>query len=336
MKCLGSRSKEYTKKNTWSILKRALVMGATGQDGSLLSKSLLHKGYEVVGLSRDTSKDCSNHLKLGIAKDICLKIGHVTNYETVKGLIEKHAPDEIYNLAAQSSVGKSYSHPKETIKSIIDGTLNILEVSKEINYNGKLFFAGSSEMYGLTEVEADVNHIQKPVSPYGIAKQASFNLVKVYRKACDLKCVTGVLFNHESSLRNEKFITKKIIKQALKCKDNKNIKFKVGNINIERDWGCAKEYVEGIQIMTRASQIKDQVICTGKATKLKDFIKIVFNKLNLNWNEHVLIDKSLYRKNEIMKSVGDPSQMYKDHKWKAETKINELIDQLIEEEIFNK
>ena len=316
-------------------MKSALVLGASGQDGSLMCKSLLKSGYRVVGLSRKSDYKVENHRKLGIEKEVEMKNGDIQNFETIKTLIEKNMPDEIYNLAAQSSVGSSFTYPLETTQSIIDGTINILEVSKKITFTGKLFFAGSSEIFGLSQQGATINSVQRPNSPYGIAKQASMNLVKMYRENVGLKCVTGVMFNHESPLRDERFVTQKIICGAIQCKSNSNLKIRLGNINVERDWGCAEEYVEGIQQMTRADNIEDQIICTGKSTKLKDFIKIVFEKLDLNWQDHVVIDESLYRTSDPLKSYGNPSKMYNDLNWKSSVNIEDLIYKMIDDKSKN-
>ena len=317
-------------------MKSALVLGATGQDGSLMCRSLLNKGYKVIGFSRNNSNYYLNHKKLGIDKDVEMQNGNIENFKTIETLINKYMPEEVYNLAAQSSVGKSFSYPLETTQSIIDGTINILEVSKKINFTGKIFFAGSSEIFGLTEKAASLEDIKRPVNPYGIAKQASLNLVKIYRTHMGLKCVTGVLFNHESSLRSEKFVTQKIISGAIECLKNKNLQIKLGNINIERDWGCAEEYVEGMQVITRASNCQDQIICTGRATQLKDFIQIVFKKLNLNWKNHIVIDEHLLRPSDILKNFGNPAKMSNELNWKAKVTLEELINRMIDDQMNRK
>ena len=191
--------------------KTSLVIGCKGQDGSLLSKSLLSQGFNVIGLSRNRSTSLTNLKKLKIDEDVQIEEGEITDNDLLTKLIESHNPVEIYNLAAQSSVGKSFAYPKETFQSIVSATINILEVSKKINYNGQLFFAGSSEIFGNTIKKADLNHKQDPYSPYAIAKQTSLNLVRMYREQHNLNCATGILFNHESPLRQKKFITQKII-----------------------------------------------------------------------------------------------------------------------------
>ena len=311
--------------------KKALVLGPRGQDGTLICKSLLQKNYEVIGLSHQKSSSHSISQNISeIDKEIKLEIGDIKSYTTIKNLINRYQPQEIYNLAGQSSVGKSFLIPKETAESIINGTLNILEVARYLNFRGKIFFAGSGEMFGSTEVAADINYPQNPVSPYGICKQTSFKLVKFYRENFNLNCVTGVLFNHESHLRNENFVTQKIISGAISAQKNKNHKLKLGNIDIRRDWGWAEEYVEAMQILLKNSDNQDHIICTGKLTSLLEFIDITFNKLNLNWEDHVMIDESLKRKNEIPKSFGNPKPLEKMLKWKAKSNIDEIITKLLE------
>ena len=310
--------------------KKALVLGARGQDGALICKSLLQKNYEIIGLSKQNSSPSISLTKLGIEREIDLKIGDIKDYVTIKNLINKHQPEEIYNLAGQSSVGKSFFMPKETVESIVNGTLNILDVAKNLNYQGRIFFAGSSEMFGSTEHRADIKYPQNPLSTYAISKQTSFKLVNFYREAYNLNCVTGVLFNHESNLRNENFVTHKIIEGAIKAKSNKDNKLKLGNINIRRDWGWAEEYVEAMQIILNSGDNEDHIICTGKLTSLREFIDITYRKLNLNWQDHVLIDEGLKRKNEISKSFGNPKPLQKSLNWKATLKIEEIIARLLE------
>lgn len=316
------------------IKKISLVFGCSGQDGSLLSRSLLKQSFEVIGTSRkikgNENHEISNHSKLGIENDLILENCDIKNFDQVRYLIEKYKPNEIYNLAAESSVGKSYKHPKQSFTSIVDVTLNILEVCRQIKYDGNIFFAGSSEIFGNTDNQATIKHKQNPVNPYGIAKQTSYNLVKMYRERYNLKCVTGILFNHESPLRNKDFVTQKIISEALHCAQNKSHKVKMGNLNISRDWGWAEEYVEGMQLINRSFNIKDQILCTGKLTKLEDFVNITFEKLNLNWRNHVIFDPELYRVGEIKQSYGDPSQIKHDLNWEAKLDIKSIIQKLID------
>ena len=313
--------------------KKALVLGVGGQDGSLLSKSLLVKGFGVVGVSRNSPQSLSNLTKLGIKKDIDVRQGDVTDRNTILNLIEETQPDEIYNLAAQSSVSKSFSQSSETINSIVCGSLNLLNISKDIKYDGNIFFAGSSEIFGHTKQAACIHTAQDPRSPYGVGKQASFNLVKIYRENFGLNCVTGILFNHESSLRKDNFVTHKIIKSAIDINRKKYTIIELGNLNVIRDWGWAPEYVEAMQLISRDHANRDQIICTGEKNSLSYFVQKVFEKLNLNWEKHVKVNQKLFRPNEIMQSYGNPEKLFKDLGWKSKVNIDIMIDQLINEKL---
>jgi GDPmannose 4,6-dehydratase len=309
--------------------KTALVIGCNGQDGALICNSLLKKGYKVIGGSRNGKDNLDKLNQLGIAKEFEIKKADIKNSNEIENLISYCQPETIFNLAAQSSVGKSINQPIDTIEGIVNGTLNLLEVSRKINYTGKIFFAGSCEMFGNTEIKADIHHKQNPMSPYGIAKQTSFNLVKLYREIHSLKCVTGVFFNHESHLRNESFVTQKIVKSAYEIKNNRQKKLKLGNIDIIRDWGWAPEYIEAVQLITNSPNLKDHIICSGVSNSLKIFIEKVFNAYGLNWHEHIEIDKNFLRQNEIKSSYGDPNPLYKDLGWKAKVDLDSIIVNLI-------
>ena len=307
-----------------------MVLGCTGQDGSFLCKSLLEKGHKVIGLCRNHKGRINNHIQLGIEKDIEVIQGEINNLRTIEELISKYQPDRIFNLAAQSSVGRSFHEPIETIQGIINGTLNLLEVSRKIEYSGNLFFAGSGEMFGNTIEQANIDHRQQPLSPYAIGKQASFNLVKMYRKIHNIKSVTGVLFNHESHLRNENFVTQKIIQGAKQIKNKKIDKIRLGNIYISRDWGWAPEYVEAMQLIANSNGLKDHVICSGISNSLQTFIEKVFIAYDLNWEEHIEIDKNLFRPCEIEKNYGNPDQLFQDLGWEAKESLDSIIQKLIE------
>tara|TARA_B100000579_G_C22840494_1_gene861203 strand:+ start:410 stop:1402 length:993 start_codon:yes stop_codon:yes gene_type:complete len=310
--------------------KTSLILGCAGQDGSLMCHSLLKKGEKIIGLSRSQTNQIPNHLELGIDKKIESKKGDIRNFSTLADLIETYKPDKIFNFAAQSSVGKSFTYPIETIEGIVNGTINILEVARKLNFQGKIFFAGSSEMFGLTKVRANVNHHQNPGNPYAIGKQTSFNLVKFYRENYKVNCSTGVLFNHESHLRTSNFVTQKIIEGVIQSSKNKTHRITLGNVEIKRDWGWAPEYMEAIFKITEAAKSEDHIICTGKLTSLMEFIKIAYSKLNLNWKDHVIIDDKLKRKNEILQSFGDPMPIYKKLNWKSQVDVEEIITKLIE------
>ena len=314
--------------------KTALVLGCAGQDGSLISKSLLAKGYKVIGTTRRMQNDKKNLLALGIENEITLIEIDISSFNSCINLIEKYFPEEIYNLAAQSSVGKSYIKPKETIDSIVKNTINILEVARQNKLESKIFFAGSSEMFGHTEKAADISHIHNPLSPYAIAKQTSFNLVKLYREAYNIKCVTGVLFNHESPLRSDDFVIQKIINAAMNISKAKLDKIHLGNVDIIRDWGWASEYVEAMQLINNAQEQKDHVICTGIPTRLRDIIEKIFKKFNLNYLDHIIISQKLIRPNEINQSFGNPKQLNNHLNWKSKKNIDQIVDNLISRNIL--
>ncbi len=311
--------------------KTAVVLGCKGQDGSLMCKSLLEKNCKVVGLMRSELEDQSNLHKLGIDKDIEIKQGDICNFNDVCSLLESHQPESVYNLAAQSSVGKSFIQPHETIESIVNGTINILDACKFLNFSGRVFFAGSSEMFGNIEEQADIDYPQKPNSPYAIAKQASFNLVRMYRELYDIKCMTGILFNHESNLRPQTFVTQKIIKTAKDIHQNQKKELEMGNIEIIRDWGWAPEYINAMQLISESNIIKDHVMCTGQAISLKTFIQKVFSKLELDWEEFTIINRNLFRASDIKRSCGDPKPLFDELGWKAKVNVDSMIERMIDQ-----
>ncbi len=315
--------------------KTCLVLGSTGQDGSLLSQFLIRQGYIVFGTYRKDQPTCANHEKLNIHKNIKLCQIDLSNISEIRQLIEAIKPVEIYNMAAQSSVAKSFSIPQETFESIVLITLQILEACKEINYQGRIFFAGSSEMYGEHEAKITINSKKNPTNPYGIAKLCSYNLVKMYREIHQLRCVTGIFFNHESQLRDKNFVTHKIIEAAIKCKKNPKFKITLGNLNIFRDWGWAEEYIEAATIINRSEKDKDYIICTGEKMQLKQFVEIAFQEQGLDWKDHITLDKSLIRPSDMLISYGDPEDLKKDLNWHACIKGKILIKKLIQQREFN-
>ena len=309
--------------------KTTLILGATGQDGSLISKSLLQKGHQIIALTRGISQSCENFKKLGIDRDINTIQCDIRSFSALSKIIDKYSPTTIFNLAGQSSVGKSFSEPHKTTDSILNVSLNILEIARKLEYKGKIFFAGSSEMFGNIEDKADIYHLQKPNSPYAIAKQASFNLVKMYRDIYNIKCMTGVLFNHESNLRPETFVTQKIIRTAQEIRKNKKKKLEVGNIEIIRDWGWAPEYINAIQLISESNIIKDHIICSGNAVSLKSFIQKVFTKLELDWKKYIVINKKFFRASDINRSCGDPLPLFNELGWKAKIDIDSIIERMM-------
>ena len=299
-----------------------------GQDGSLLCKSLLEKGTNIVGITRN-SINTRNHQVLGISGEIRIIEHDICDIHSIEKVILKFKPLQIFHLAGQSSVGISFNKPFETYKSIIEGTLNLLEICRRNEYDGKVFFAGSGEIFGETKNAAKIDHSISPRNPYGHAKETSLGLVKMYRDLFNVNCMTGILFNHESNLRSDKFVTQKIIQGAIQTNKDKKHKISLGNIKIARDWGCAEEYVEAMQNILNSTKVKDYIISTGELNTLETFMDIAYKFFDLNWKDHVEINNKFFRKNEIVNSYGDPTEIYIDNGWKAKVKIKELIHKLI-------
>ena len=312
---------------------KAIIFGYTGQDGGYMCRSLLDKKYEVYGISRKNKPDNHRLAQLGIENKISQICCDLENYAQTKNTINQINPQEIYNLSAQSSVGDSFSKPLETQKSIVNSTVNILETCRDLDFRGKIFFAGSSEIFEETDQPIQLSSNIKLGSPYATAKYQSYILTKMYRKLYGLKCVTGILFNHESPLRDKRFVIKKIVSTAVKIKKGYAKKLVLGDLSIKRDWGYAKEYVEAIQMMTRSELTRDYIICTGKCYSLKDIVKRVFEGLDLDWTDYVETSNKFMRASETSKSVGNPDLIYKDLGWKSKTTIDELIKILIDNEL---
>lgn len=318
-------------------VKRALICGVSGQDGTYLSKLLLEKGYKVYGGSRDAqSSNFENLKKLNIFEDIELVSISVNDFRSVLQVIMKVKPDEIYNLAGQSSVALSFEQPVETLESISVGTLNLLEAIRFSGLDIKLYNAGSSECFGNATEAVDENTPFRPRSPYGVAKATAFWEVANYREAYNLFACTGILFNHESPLRKERFVTKKIIATACRIAAGSNEKLILGNINIYRDWGWAPEYVEAMWLMLQQDKPDDFIIATGETMSLKDFVTTTFEHLNLTTEDHVSFDEDLLRPTDIEKGFANPSKAKQILNWEAKIKTKELVKLMVDCEINKK
>ncbi|OJW78854.1 GDP-mannose 4,6-dehydratase [Spirosoma sp. 48-14] len=313
-------------------MKKALICGISGQDGAYLAKLLLNKGYQVYGGSRDAQiASFHNLVRLNIRKEIELVSVSINDFRSVLQTLLKVRPDEIYNLAGQSSVGLSFEQPVETLESISVGTLNILEAIRFSNLPIKFYNAGSSECFGDTgSLVADENTPFRPRSPYGVAKAAAFWQVANYREAYQLDACTGILFNHESPLRPERFVTQKIVASACRiAKGSKEI-LVLGNIDIARDWGWAPEYVEAMWLMLQHQRADDYIIATGKTHKLSDFIRIVFETVGLSWQEHVRIDHSFFRPTDIAEGHANPAKALNKLGWIANYSMADVASSMVE------
>lgn len=317
-------------------MRTALITGITGQDGAYLSEFLLEKGYEVWGIVRDSADiNLRRLIFLGIENRVKILPSNLSDISSIIRILEKVTPDEIYNLAAQSSVGLSFEQPISTISFNILSTANLLEAVRMVNPAIKFYQASSSEMYGkVKKMPINEESILHPVSPYAISKASSHWLTVNYREAYDLFSCCGVLFNHESFLRGNHFVTKKIVTSAVRIKKGYNEKLTLGNINIKRDWGYAPEYVKAMWLMLQSEIPDDYVIATGKPNSLKEFVQLSFSCLGLNWEDHVLINETLYRPSEIESIYGDASKAKIKLNWNYNISFKELVKLLVDQEII--
>lgn len=312
-------------------MKRALISGVSGQDGAYLAHYLLSKGYRVFGGSRDSAKsDFCNLEKLKILDQVDLVDLNIVDQSNVHNVLFNTRPDEIYNLAGQSSVGLSFEKPEETRKSIVDGTLNLLEEIKRSSAHVRFFNAGSGECFGETHgVPANESTPFNPKSPYAEAKVAAFELVRKYRDAYKLFACTGILFNHESPLRPTRFVTQKIIRAAIDIANGSSSKLTLGNLAIRRDWGWSPDYVEAMWLMLQQDQPEDFVLATGAGHFLEEFVCMVFDQLGLNWKDHVLVDRALFRPNEAMEILANPSKAKEKLGWSTKKSLQDVIVEML-------
>ncbi len=318
-------------------MKKALICGVSGQDGAFLSKLLLDKGYEVYGGSRDASTNAfSNLRKLGLMEQVKPVSINISDFRSTLQTIKKVKPDELYNLSGQSSVGLSFEQPVETFESISTGTLNLLEAIRFSDLPVRLYSSGSSECFGETgDHPANEETPFKPRSPYAIAKATAHWQVANYREAYHLYACTGILFNHESPFRPDRFVTKKIVAGACRIYKGSSEKLQLGNIDIQRDWGWAPDYVEAMWLMLQQPIPDDFVIATGTTHTLRSYIQLVFEQLGLNWTDHVISDPALLRPTDLMVGRGDPSKAEKLLGWRSTHSLEDVVRQMVAGELGN-
>ncbi len=313
-------------------MKKALITGISGQDGAYLAKLLLAKGYEVCGTSRDAQMSSFRNLEiLGIKEHVQFESVALNDFRSVLQVLFKIVPDEIYNLAGQSSVALSFQQPMETQESVYLGTLNLLEAIRFSGKPVKLYNASSSECFGDFGGAAATEETPfRPRSPYAVAKSAAFWQVANYREAYGLFACSGILFNHESPLRPNRFVTKKIVKAAVQIAAKKQDRLVLGNMSIQRDWGWAPEYVEAMFSMLQHQEPEDFVIATGHTRSLEDFVSVAFGYLGLRWQNHVTIDRKLFRPTEIMIGKGDASKAERVLAWRPKYRMEEVIRMMVD------
>jgi GDPmannose 4,6-dehydratase len=288
-------------------MKTALICGVSGQDGAYLAQSLLGKGYRVVGTSRDAQiSPFANLERLGIRAEVECHSMVLTDFRSILQTLARVRPDEIYNLAGQSSVGLSFEQPVETMESIGLGTLNLLEAVRFMAEPIRIYNASSTECYGETGAESASEAAPfRPRSPYAVAKAASHWAVVNYRESYGLFAANGILSNHESPLRPERFVTRKIVCAACRIKAGHQQELRLGNLDIQRDWGWAPEYVDAMWRILQHDAAEDFVIATGDAHSLESFASAAFAAVGLDWRDHVTIDKALFRPAEILFNRGN-------------------------------
>lgn len=308
-------------------MKCALICGVGGQDGAYLAKLLLEKGYRVVGTSRDEMTSAFGGLvRLGIRDRISTVSMAINDFRSVLTTIKKIEPDEIYNLAGQTSVGLSFDQPVETIESIAIGTLNLLEAIRLVDKSARLYNAGSSECFGDTGDEFATEETPfHPRSPYAVAKATAHGLVANYRDAYQIFACTGILFNHESPLRPERFVTQKIVRAAARIAKGSGEKLYLGNLDIHRDWGWAPEYVEAMWMMMQQEKADDFVIATGRTVSLEYFAAKSFACFGLDWRNYVDSDRSLLRPSDIQFGRGNPAKASRLLGWQSRLDVDGVI-----------
>lgn len=306
---------------------RALVCGVSGQDGSLLAKLLLQKGYQVIGTSRDAmASSFSNLQRLGIREQVEVASMATNDFRSVLGALQRYQPDEIYNLAGQTSVGLSFEQPVEAMDSIAQSTLVLLEAIRFVDRPIRFYNAGSSECFGDTGPDgANESTPFQPRSPYAVAKATAYWLVKSFRESYGLYACTGILFNHESQLRPERFVTQKIVRGAAAIAAGDKQYLELGNIDIFRDWGWAEDYVRAMWLMLQQSRPDDYVISTGVASSLQSFVSKAFECFNLDWHDHVRLNNSFLRPSEIRFSKGNSSKAHAQLGWSATKQIDDVV-----------
>ena len=313
-------------------MKTALITGVGGQDGSYLAAHLLAEGYKVVGTSRDAAADRFDGLRaLGIRDEITIRSMSLVDFRSTIRVVAEEAPDEIYNLAGQTSVFVSFEQPVETFESIVVGVVNLLEAIRILKAPIRLYNAGSSEMFGNTGItpateETSIN----PRSPYGIAKATSFWQVAQYREAYSLHACTGILFNHESPLRPERFVTQKIVAAACRIAAGEQQTLTLGDLTVQRDWGWAPEYVVAMHRMLQQEQPEDLVIATGRTYSLEKFVAAAFSAVGLRWRAYVRHDERFVRPTELACGRADPSRAREKLGWQARYQMPDVARMMVE------
>jgi GDPmannose 4,6-dehydratase len=323
-------------------LKKALITGITGQDGSYLTELLLEKGYEVHGLIRRSSSFNTARID-HVYRDfhdaearMFLHYGDLSDGSSINRILEKTQPTEVYHLGAQSHVRVSFDMPEYTGDVTGLGTTRILDAIRETGIKPKFYQASSSEMYGkVMAVPQNEDTPFYPRSPYGAAKVYSFWMTVNYREAYGLHASNGILFNHESPRRGETFVTRKITRALAKIVAGKQKDLYLGNLDAKRDWGYAKDYVEAMWMMLQAPQADDYVVATGETHTVREFLEVAFGLVGKNYQDYVKVDPRYFRPTEVDLLIGDPKKVYEKLGWKPKVGFKELVRIMVESDLIN-
>ena len=313
----------------------ALIFGVCGQDGAYLARFLLEHGYAVHGTTRDLGRASFSALDaLGVRGRVALHAVAPQDAAAVAAVIAAVAPQELYHLAAQSSVGRSFDQPGAAFDSILTSTLNILEAMRHGAPSARLFHASSSEVFGDTGTAAATEATPlRPGSPYAVAKAAAHWLVAGYRASYGLHAGSGILYSHESPLRPAGFVTRKIIRGAVAVARGEADRLELGNLAVARDWGWAPEYVEAMWRMLQQETADDYILATGRTATLEEFVRLAFAQVGLDWQAHVVQTAAFLRPSDVQVSRGDPSKARERLGWSARTRMPELVTRLVESEL---
>ena len=319
------------------MAKIALITGITGQDGSYLTEFLIKKKYKVHGLVRRVALEDSNHRLWRLRhllNEITLHPASLESYASLVKIIQKIKPTEVYHLGAQSYVDYSFKDEFSTLNTNINGTHYILSAIKDFSPKPKFYFAGSSEMFGkVLQVPQTESTPFYPRSVYGISKVAGFDLTRNYREAYNMFCCSGILFNHESPRRGFEFVTRKITHAVARIKFGLQKDLKLGNMDAKRDWGHAEDYVEAMWLMLQSKKPRDYVISTGKQYSVRDFAKLAFQMVGLDYKKFIKIDKMLHRPSEVLTLLGDCKKAKKELKWNAKYDFKMLVKDMVEADL---
>ena len=316
-------------------MKKALITGITGQDGSYLAELLLSKGYEVHGIIREKYPVDSVNLSI-VQRKVSVYAIDIANYSAIRELISSMKPDEIYHLAAQSNVAASFNDEIGTLDVNINSTHCILSSVKETSPRSKFYFAASSEMFGraLSGPQNEKTPFN-PVSPYGISKVTGFYLTRMFREAYGIFACSGILFNHESPRRGAAFVTRRITQAVARIKSGAQKELTLGNLTIARDWGFAPDYVRAMWLMLQQDVPDDYVIGTGESHTIKEFLTIAFSRAGLDWEQFVKSDSSLFRPIDIITMLADNTKARTVLKWAPTISFKELVERMVDADIKN-